>query len=332
MKIGDAVHLYITVSRWEFLPAVFIGILIGILVGADSVISILAASSFPFILEGIFIFILLFNVGFMVNCWADWKVDELYKTRLYQAVKKLGRRSLGVIIVIHIILSLILAFHLSIALKRIEISILVWIGMFLGVGYSIEPIRFKRRGILHSIVAFPIFFIPGIYSYFLVSSLSITDLYTIFFLIAASGIAIGHYALILISQAEDQPDDKKMGLLTPAVKWGIIKTIKLSYLLNVIGSIITILALIGLFLLINIRLLLLVPLVALGRYFSFKEVYSLVKRSKDISSETIFLQELRNKMSEYPRWHAYGLSGITISSLCILLLKTFGLVQPILKI
>jgi 4-hydroxybenzoate polyprenyltransferase len=268
----------------------------------------------------------------MVNCWADWKVDELYKTRLYQAVKKLGRRSLGVIIIIHILLSFVLAFHLSIVLQRIEISILVWIGTFLGVGYSVEPIRFKRRGILHSIVALPIFFIPGVYSYFLVSSLSITDPYTIFFLLAATGITIGHYALILISQAEDQPDDKKMGLLTPAVKWGLFKTIRLSFLLNVIGSILTILALIGLFLLINIWLFILVPLVALGRYFSFKEVYALVKRSKSISSETFFLQELRQKMPAYPLWHAYGLSGITISGLCILLVKTFGLVQPVLKI
>lgn len=68
MNMREAIHLYITVSRWEFLPAVFIGIFIGILVGANSVGSILAASTFPFLLEGIFIFILLFNVGFMVNC------------------------------------------------------------------------------------------------------------------------------------------------------------------------------------------------------------------------------------------------------------------------
>jgi 4-hydroxybenzoate polyprenyltransferase len=330
MKIGEAIHLYITVSRWEFLPAVFIGVFIGILIGARSVGSILAASSFPFLLEGILIFILLFNVGFMVNCWADWKVDELYKTRLYQAVKKLGRRSLGVIIIIHILLSFVLAFHLSIVLQRIEISILVWIGTFLGVGYSIEPIRFKKRGVLHSIVAIPIFFIPGVYSFFLVSSLSITDLYTIFFLLAAIGITIGHYALILISQAEDQPDDKKMGLLTPAVKWGLYKTIRLSFLFNVIGSILTILALIGLFLLINIWLCVLVPIVALGRFFSFKEVYALMKLSTSISSETIFLQELRQRMPQYPLWHAYGLSGITISGLCILLAKSFGLVQPVL--
>ncbi len=331
MKIKEAVHLYITVSRWEFLPAVFIGIFIGILVGANSINSILAVSTFPFILEGLFIFVLLFNMGFMVNCWADWKVDELYKTRLYHAVKKIGRRELGIIILVHILLSIVLAFHLSIVLQRIEISILVWIGIFLGVAYSIEPIRLKKRGILHSIVALPIFFIPGVYSYFLVSSLLITDLYTIFFLLGAAGITIGHYALILVSQAEDQPVDKKMGLLTPAVKWGLYRTITLSFLLNVIGSLLAIFAFMGLFLLTNIWLFILVPFMALGRYLSFKEVYALVKRSKSISSETMFLQELREKMVKYPLWHAYGLSGITISALCILLVKTFDLLQPILK-
>ena len=332
MKISEAIHLYVTVSRWEFLPAVFIGILIGILIGANSISSILAVNTFPFLLEGILIFILLFNVGFMVNCWADWKVDELYKTRLYHAVKKIGRRSLGIITIIHILLSLILAYHLSIVLHRIEISILVWIGTFLGVGYSIEPIRFKKRGILHSIVALPIFFIPGVYSYFLVSPLLITDLYTIFFLIAAAGITIGHYALILVSQAEDEPADKKMGLQTPAVKWGLVKTIKLSLSLNVFGSILALLGLMGLFLLINIWLFLLVPVVALGRYFSLKEVYALVKQSTSLSTEFLFLQELRQKMIRYPLWHAYGLSGITISGLAILLVKNFGLVQSVLKI
>jgi hypothetical protein len=54
-----------------------------------------------------------------------------------------------------------------------------------------------------------------------------------------------------------------------------------------------------------------------------------VKRSKSILSETSLILELRQKMSEYPLWHAYGLSGIAISCLCLLLVKTFGFVQPI---
>lgn len=329
MSIKDAIHLYITVSRWEFLPAVFIGIFIGILVGADSLQSLFAFSFLPYLVEGLFIFILLFNVGFMVNCWADWKVDELYKTKLYQAVVGLGRQNLGILVIVHIILAILLALHLSIALNRIEISILVWIGTFLGVAYSVEPFRFKRRGLLHSLVALPIFFIPGVYSYFLVSSLQITDLYSLSFILLAIGITIGHYALILVSQAEDLPADKKMHLFTPAVKWGLHKTIKYSLLLNIFGSILATISLTIIFTFLNVWLLLLLPIIIISRYFSFNEVYKLVKRSKIFIKEAAFLAELRKKMDTYPLWHAYGLTGITISGLSILLIKTLNWLQPL---
>ena len=156
MLFRDAFKLYITVSRWEFLPAVLIGILIGIFMGADSINYLLSYEVILVLIEGIIIFILLFNVGFMVNCWADWKVDELYKTKLYHAVIEMGRNKLGILVVIHIIGSIILAYIVTLQIQRIEISLLVWIGIFLGVGYPIEPFRFKKRGLLHSLIALPI--------------------------------------------------------------------------------------------------------------------------------------------------------------------------------
>ena len=324
MKIRDAFKLYITVSRWEFLPAVLIGIFIGIFIGADSINYLFSLEVLLVIIEGIIIFILLFNVGFMVNCWADWKVDELYKTKLYHAVTKMGRNKLGIMVILHIVASIILAYHVTLQINRIEISILVWIGIFLGVGYSIEPFRFKRRGLFHSLISLPIFFIPGFYSFLLVNSTPISDLYTLFFILAAIGITIGHYALILVSQAEDTPADKKMGLFTPAVKWGIQKTLHISYLSNLIGSIIIIISFILLFLLVNYLLLFLIPIIVIGRYFSMKEVYLLDKESPSFQSEEELLQTLRKKMLVYPLWHAYGLSGITISSLSILIVKTIG--------
>jgi len=324
MSIKDAFILYITVSRWEFLPAVLIGILIGIFIGADSINYLLSFDVILILLEGIIIFILLFNVGFMVNCWADWKVDELYKTKLYHAVVEMGRNKLGIMVIIHIIASILLAYHVTLQTNRIEISMLVWIGIFLGVGYSIEPFRFKRRGLLHSLIALPIFFIPGFYSFLLVNSAPLTDIYTLFFILAAIGITIGHYALILVSQAEDTPADRKMGLLTPAVKWGIQKTLKISFLSNLIGSIIVTISLMILFVFVNYFLLFLAPIIIIGRYFSMKEVYLLHKESSSFQSEEALLIKLREKMMVYPLWHAYGLSGITISSLSILIVKTMG--------
>ena len=332
MSIIDSIRFYTTVSRWEFLPAVLVGILIGIFMGAKS-IQYLFSCGFVFtLIEGIFVFILLFNVGFMVNCWADWKVDELYKTKLYKAVKGMGRTKLGILVVIHIIVALILAFHLTFIIDRIEIIVLVWIGTFLGVAYSVEPFRFKRRGLLHSLIALPIFFIPGVYSYFLVSDLPLDSLYTILFVIMGLGVTVGHYDLILISQAEDLPADKKMNLYTPAVKWGLKKTLYISFTSNFIGSIIITIALILMFLMINIWLLALIPLIIIGRYFSMKEVYILHKFSLNTSENSILLEEIRKKMPKYPMWHAYGLTGITVSGLLILIFKSLGWINPILII
>ena len=330
MSIKNMFKLYITVSRWEFLPAVLIGILIGIFIGADSIQSLISYEFTPILIEGILIFILLFNVGFMVNCWADWKVDELYKTILYHSVIKMGRNKLGILVILHIIISIILAYHITVQLARIEVSLLVWIGIFLGVGYSIEPFRFKRRGLLHSLIALPIFFIPGIYSYLLVNSLSITAPYTIIFISAAIGITLGHYPLILVSQAEDTPADKKMNLITPAVKWGLKKTLKISYKTNFIGSVVIIISLMIMFLTINYWLLLLIPIIIIGRYYSMIEVYKLYKNTINLSSEDDILSKIREKMDVYPIWHAYGLSGVTISSLCILIVKTMNWNLPLL--
>ena len=78
------------------------------------------------------------------------------------------------------------------------------------------------------------------------------------------------------------------------------------------------------FLMINYWLLFLLPVIIIGRYLSMKEVYILYKKSFSLSSEEDILQELRKKMVVYPKWHAYGLSGVTISSLCILIVKSLG--------
>jgi 4-hydroxybenzoate polyprenyltransferase len=330
MSIRNAMKLYITVSRWEFLPAVLVGILVGIFLGTESFQYLLSSGFVLTLIEGIIIFLLLFNVGFMVNCWADWKVDELYKTKLYMAVKKMGRQNLGVLVVVHIIVSILLAYHVTMVIGRIEISVLVWVGIFLGVGYSVEPFRFKRRGVLHSLIAIPIFFIPGFYSYFLVNDLPLNSLDTYLFFILAAGITVSHYALILVSQAEDFPADKKMGLYTPAVKWGLKKTLYISIICNLLGSIVTAIAFMFMFLMINIWLVALLPLIIVGRYLSMRVVISLYRISADTTSNSALLEEIRKKMPEYPMWHAYGLTGITISSLMILVFRSLGWINSVI--
>jgi len=332
MSVTKAMHLYITLSRWEFLPAVLVGIMVGIFFGSESVHHLFSKDFIPYLIEGILIFLLLFNMGFMINCWADWETDKHYKTTLYQAVKKMGRSTLGLLVVMHIVIPILLAIHITLAIDKIEIIVMVLIGTFLGVTYSVEPFRFKRRGILHSLVSLPIFFIPGVYSYFLVTNLSIDASYTLMFLVMGAGITVSHYALILVSQAEDYPEDKKMGLSTPAVKWGLKKTLHISIISNFLGSIVIIISLTIMFLMINAWLILLLFLVIAGRYFSVKTVYGLYKKSYAISSDDALLEEIRKEMPKYPMWHAYGLVGITLSGLLILAFRSLDWLSPVLNL
>jgi 4-hydroxybenzoate polyprenyltransferase len=306
--------------------------MVGIFFGSESVQYLFSQDFIMYLMEGIVIFLLLFNMGFMINCWADWEIDKHYKTALYSAVKEMGRSTLGVLVVLHVATPILLATHITLAIDKIEIIVLVLIGTFLGVTYSIEPFRFKRRGILHALVALPIFFIPGVYSYFLVTNLSIDEFYTLMFLVMGAGITISHYALILVSQAEDYPDDKKMGLHTPAVKWGLKKTLHYSIIANFLGSIVIIISLTIMFLMINAWLVFLVLLVIAGRYFSVKTVYDLYKKSHSISSNEALLEEIRNEMPKYPMWHAYGLVGITLSGLLILVFRSLDWLSPILNL
>lgn len=100
---------------------------------------------------------------------------------------------------------------------------------------------------------------------------------------------------------------------------------------NLFGSIVIVVVLMLMFLTINVWLLVLTPLIVVGRYLSMRNVYDLHKISFEKSSDADLLEEIRKKMSKYPMWHAYGLSGITISALFILVFKSLEWIVPVLN-
>ena len=104
---------YATISRWEFLPATGVAILIGVFLGTSSWGYLLNPWHLLVVLEGLVIFFLLFNVGFMINCWADWEVDEIYKKRLSETVKGFGRDTVRNMVIAHVAVALLLAAHIS---------------------------------------------------------------------------------------------------------------------------------------------------------------------------------------------------------------------------
>ena len=315
--------LYSTLSRFEFLPAVSVAILIGIFLGASTFQQLLTFQTLLIVIEGLIIFYLLFNTGFMINCWADWKVDEIYKKNLASAVRSFGRDKLLKLVILHIAIAILLTIHLSLIYAyRPEIMVIVFIGIFIGVGYSVEPFRFKAKGGWHALMALPVFAIPGSFAYLLVTSASFNDSYFKLFLFIVVGITCAHYGLVLISQAEDYPEDSRAGLRTPPVAWGLESVLAVSFILNLFGSVLSLMAFVMMFYTSNVSLLILSPLLAAALFYPTRAIYRLHKYSQKTRTNKMILEEIRKHMPNYPKWHGIPLGMIMLSSFILLIVRS----------
>ena len=319
---------YATISRWEFLPATAVAILIGVFLGTNNWSYLFQPLHLLVILEGLIVFFLLFNTGFMINCWADWKVDEIYKKRLAASVKGFGRDTVRNLVVLHVALALLITIHISLVMTwKPILLVLVILGTFLGVAYSIEPFRFKAKGVYHSVMAFPVFAAPGLFSYYLVNNKPFNDLYSQLFLVLVIGITVAHYGLVLLSQSEDYPDDKKMNIRTPAVAWGIRRTVDRAFKLNVWGTSANVTAFVLLFYLTSRKgpyLFALLPLLIAMTYFTTYKVYRLDRSVSEAKSDKDALRILRRVMKDYPMFHAIPLGAIMLCSLALMVTRSMG--------
>jgi len=319
---------YATISRWEFLPATGVAILIGVFLGTNSWTYLLDPWHLLVVIEGLIVFFLLFNTGFMINCWADWEVDEIYKKKLSETVKGFGRDTVRNMVIFHTALAIIITIHISMIMTwRPVLMFLVLLGTFLGVAYSIEPFRFKSKGVFHSVMAFPVFAAPGLFSYYLVTDQPIGNFNSLVFLLLVIGVTAAHYALVLLSQSEDYPDDKAMNIRTPAVAWGIKRTVNRAFRLNMWGSTANIMAFVLFFYLSNPSrpyLLVLLPLLCSMVFLTTYKVYKLDNAVCEAISDKEALKIIRKVMKDYPKFHAIPLGGVMLCSLILMLARSFG--------
>ena len=319
---------YATISRWEFLPATAVAILIGVFLGTSNWTYLFDLTHILVILEGLVVFFLLFNVGFMINCWADWEVDEIYKKKLAASVKGFGRDTVRNLVILHVSLALLISIHISLIMTwKPVLLFLVILGTFLGVAYSIEPFRFKSKGVFHSVMAFPVFAAPGLFSYYLVNDRPFSDLYSQVFLVLVFGVTVAHYGLVLLSQSEDYPDDKKMKIKTPAVAWGIRRTVNRALKLNIWGTSASVTAFVLLFYMTSPSapyLLTLLPLLMAMTYLTTYKVYRLDKAISVAPSDKEALKVLRKVMKDYPKFHAIPLGAIMLCSLVLMIVRSMG--------
>ncbi len=321
---------YRTVSRFEFLPATSVAILIGVFLAADGLAQLATQQVLVTTLVGLVVFVLLFNVGFQCNCWADWEVDETYKTHLARSVRAIGRTRLLKLWVGHTILALALTAALALWYSRFDLLVLVMVGTFFGVFYSVPPLRFKSRGALHGLMAFPVFTVPGLFAYLLVRPLEVQSVLGLAFLLVVIGITAAHYGLVLISQAEDLPDDRAAKIRTPPVAFGLDRTVRAALLLNATGNGLALLGLALLMASVHWVLLLVAIAVLLAAYsVPLRMLLGLQRRVAANDDEAALLAHIRTVMVDYPKFHGAPLFATMLLGLVRVALLSRGVVAPL---
>ena len=170
-----------------------------------------------------------------VNCIADYELDKRYKSRLPQAINVLkGPRTIWTIIAVEIVVASAIVAYLATTESRLGLVVLWVVGLFLVGAYSLEPLRFKRRGFLNLVtLSLILYFLPALYIYY-----AMAPQMKILPLLALLGFSTQMIGLLLVNQIEDYHEDKEMDVLTSTVRWGLMKASMVSLLFTAVMSVV----------------------------------------------------------------------------------------------
>jgi alpha-ketoglutarate-dependent taurine dioxygenase/4-hydroxybenzoate polyprenyltransferase len=211
----------LTIRRKEFFAAELPIFLIPIF------LSVAAPDEFlrPAFLLGLAAIFLLFNVGDMINCYADRRLDAIYKSHLSNAVFELGKRSVLAQIALSGILALGLTVWAAILSGRLYLIPLTLLGIFAGLQYSIKPFKFKSAGVLQLGCLWGIiFFGPMLYTA-IISNGFPPALHLAFF----AFYGFHQMGIVMLNTAEDYTEDRAAGLRTIIVVLGLHRAMRFAW-------------------------------------------------------------------------------------------------------
>ena len=170
-----------------------------------------------------------------VNCIADYELDKTYKSRLPRAIDILkGPRTIWWMVAIETVGASAIVVYLAISESRLGLVVLWVVGLFLIGAYSLEPLRFKRRGFLNLVtLSLILYFLPTMYIYY-----AMAPQMKIVPLLALLGFSTQMIGLLLVNQIEDYHEDKQMNVLTSTVRWGLKKASMVSLLFTAVMSVV----------------------------------------------------------------------------------------------
>jgi 4-hydroxybenzoate polyprenyltransferase len=178
---------------------------------------------------------LAYWISSQVNCIADYELDKNYKSRLPRSIDILnGPRTIWWMITVEVVAASAIVVYLAITESRVGLVVLWVVGLFLIGAYSLEPLRFKRRGFLNLVtLSLILYFLPTLYIYYVMA-----PHIRILPLLALLGFSTQMIGLLLVNQIEDYHEDKEMNVLTSSVRWGLKKASLVSLLFTTVMSVV----------------------------------------------------------------------------------------------
>lgn len=310
---GVKIAHYTKVARWEYLPAELPALLVPIFLTFTSIADI------PIItyMEGVAVFALLYFSGFIINASTDIDVDKKCKTYVAYAAESMGIGTLRLLTLLQVIAAFLLSLHLAYITGNIYLPVLVAIGIFFGIGYSVKPFHFKVRGTLHVIaLLLSAFMLPFIFLYSILTTNITPEMYMVIV-----GFSFAHYGIALTNQTADYLEDKEGGMCTPAVRWGLLPTIRFALIMMFAGLFVLLLGLgfwassraevIGLEP--KIAVLILACAVGLGYSVPIRGLYKMKLIAMGDDKIEDKMKKIKALMN-YPRWQASGILGLVIAT------------------
>lgn len=331
----DYIKAYYRVCRLEYAPGEIPAMLTVLFLGSAAV-----SRFFDFIvIEALLVFLLLYLSGFIINAITDKEIDTKYdtfKTSIPKSVDILGERTLWGLIIGHVVVSIVLAFHISLQMSNFLPLILVLLGVFFGLGYSVKPFHFKVRGIWHAIaLGSSAFFLPFIFLMFVVAEGIPFPLLA--FII---GFSFVHYGMEFGNQAIDYIEDKAQNVRTPPVRWGMIPSLKIALGFVIVGiltegySLYHVLLSKGAFtifhpiLTTNVVFGIFMGIILIGYYIPTKGLWDMLRTLEKSETVEDGMPTLK-KICNYAKWQASGILGVAVVSGILFLGVVYGPVTQI---
>lgn len=295
----------LTIRRKEFFVAELPIFLIPLLTSINSWTDFLQ----PTLYLGLAAIILLFNIGDMINCYADYKLDSIYKSHLSNAVYELGKKNVKVQIILSGIFALLFTCFIAIQTERTYLIPITIVGIFIGLQYSIPPFKFKSKGILQLICLWAIlFFGPMLYTAIITNGFP-----NLIHLCLFSFYGLHQMGIIMLNTAEDYTEDKASGLNTIIIRLGLHRSLNFAFRLVIIS---------GLFLQLLIAyslyssqaagyLYLSIGIFTLGWLIIVKE-YKIIIDKINSQDEDKAIEEIKKNGMKVPRWLKIGAYSLLI--------------------